>query len=45
MNNTENKTNKNGLAYKCGYLLGTIIVGCVAALAIALTVKVIFLLF
>lgn len=45
MNNHENNTDKNSLAYKAGYMLGYIMVGCSAALILALTIKIIFWLF
>ena len=45
MNNLDNNTDKKSIAYKSGYLLGAVLVGCVAALAVALTIKVVLLLF
>lgn len=45
MNNSENKTDKKSIAYKTGYLAGAIIVCCVAALVVAVTAKIISLLF
>ena len=45
MNDNKNQTDKKSLAYKTGYLLGLVMVGCCTALVMALTIKLILWMF